>query len=86
MPAISFRGSTPSPAPCGRMISPPRRAVAPAWNSKGSFLRKGIVGDWRSKFDQRCLERFAAAKDGRWQRLADAVATRRSMAVGWAKT
>jgi hypothetical protein len=54
--------------------------------SKGSFLRKGIVGDWRSKFDQRCLERFAAAKDGRWQRLADAVATRRSMAVGSAKT
>lgn len=45
--------------------------------SKGSFLRKGIVGDWRSKFDERCLERFATAKDGRWRRLAEAVASRR---------
>ena len=46
--------------------------------SKGSFLRKGIVGDWRSKFDERCLERFATAKEGRWRRLAEAVARRRS--------
>jgi Sulfotransferase domain len=48
--------------------------------SKGSFLRKGVVGDWRSKFDERCLERFATAKDGRWRRLADAVNSRRSPA------
>ena len=49
--------------------------------SKGSFLRKGIVGDWRSKFDERCLERFATAKDGRWRRLAEAVARRRGAAM-----
>ena len=53
--------------------------------SKGSFLRKGIVGDWQSKFDERCLDRFEKAKDGRWRRLAEAVATRRSNAVGLPK-
>jgi Sulfotransferase domain len=50
--------------------------------SKGSFLRKGIVGDWRSKFDERCLERFATAKDRRWRRLAEAVARRRGGDAG----
>jgi hypothetical protein len=40
---------------------------------KGSFLRKGIVGDWRNKFDERCLRRFDEAKGGRWRRLSDAI-------------
>lgn len=51
--------------------------------SKGSFLRKGIAGDWQSKFDARCLERFAEAKDGRWRRLAEGIAaSRRDAAAG----
>jgi hypothetical protein len=49
--------------------------------AKGSFLRKGVAGDWQSKFDARCLERFAEAKEGRWRKLAEAVAEDRAKAA-----
>ena len=49
--------------------------------SRGSFLRKGVAGDWQSKFDARCLERFDEAKAGRWRRLADAIAESREEAA-----
>jgi hypothetical protein len=46
--------------------------------AKGSFLRKGVAGDWHGKFDDRCRARFVEAKEGRWQRLADAIAAARA--------
>jgi hypothetical protein len=53
----------------------------PGVESRGSFLRKGVAGDWRSKFNARCLERFAEAKEGRWRRLTDAIADSREEAA-----
>ncbi|MFG0255954.1 MAG: sulfotransferase domain-containing protein [Rhodopirellula sp. JB053] len=36
---------------------------------KNSFLRKGIVGDWRNVFDDSHIEHFKQAHDGRWNQL-----------------
>ncbi len=34
-----------------------------------SFLRKGIIGDWKSSFDEQHVQLFKTAKDGRWNSL-----------------
>jgi len=36
----------------------------------GSFFRKGIVGDWKSNFDDEVIRAFLTCKAGRWSALA----------------
>lgn len=36
---------------------------------KGSFLRKGISGDWKNYFDRDCIDKFKHEMEGRWNQL-----------------
>ena len=41
----------------------------PGQEKKDSFLRKGVVGDWRNYFNEECVIAFRNEKEGRWNRL-----------------
>jgi Sulfotransferase domain len=46
-----------------------RSGRRPGEADANSGMRKGVVGDWRSHFDDECRERFKQAHGGRWNRL-----------------
>ena len=41
----------------------------PGQEKKDSFLRKGVVGDWRNYFNEECVIAFKNEKERRWNRL-----------------
>ncbi|EMI56481.1 sulfotransferase domain-containing protein [Rhodopirellula sallentina] len=42
---------------------------APGKEVSSAFLRKGIVGDWREKFEEEHIQHFKTALNGRWNKL-----------------
>jgi len=41
----------------------------PGKENPRAFLRKGIAGDWKNHFDDRCIEAFKTAHERRWNEL-----------------
>ena len=41
----------------------------PGHEDRNSFFRKGIKGDWKNYFDEKCIQTFKKSNSGRWNRL-----------------